>query len=157
MNHELVIGIEERFERRLRKYRQSRFRKLVTSPIAFIESAAMQAVAARRRYGIRVKAETFWGEDMTVVYPDVVSVALRRYGFFEQALTRLMLGTLKPGMTFIDVGAQFGYFTLLARHILGKEGQVHSFEPTPSTFEVLQSNTTGKRSVKVNQTALWFQ
>ena len=53
------------------------------------------------------------------------------YGFFGEGLTRMLLSHLKPEMTFIDVGAQLGYFTLLASWLVGESGHVHSFEPTP--------------------------
>jgi FkbM family methyltransferase len=38
--------------------------------------------------------------------------------------------TLKPGMTMIDVGANFGYFTLMAAKLVGPSGKVWAFEPT---------------------------
>lgn len=39
--------------------------------------------------------------------------------------------TWKPGDTFLDVGANVGYFTLLASRAVGPGGSVHAFEPSP--------------------------
>ena len=91
---------------------------------------------------------------MTVVLPEEVSTALYRYGFYEEGLTRMLIERLKPGMTFFDVGAHFGYYTLLGSSLVGTSGQVHSFEPTPSTFGVLQSNVANNSNIWVNQIAI---
>jgi FkbM family methyltransferase len=45
---------------------------------------------------------------------------------------------LKPGDTFIDVGANIGYISALALSLVGKKGQVHSFEPVPEFFTRLE-------------------
>jgi FkbM family methyltransferase len=43
-------------------------------------------------------------------------------------------------MTFVDVGANWGYFTLLAAHLVGARGRVLSLEPDPRLFATLQEN-----------------
>jgi FkbM family methyltransferase len=58
-------------------------------------------------------------------------------------------------MTFFDVGAHFGYFTLLGAHLVGRGGSVHSFEPTPTTFSVLEANTARLPQVTLNRVAVW--
>jgi FkbM family methyltransferase len=66
-----------------------------------------------------------------------------------------MLKLLRPGDVFIDVGAHFGYFTLLGAWLTQDVGQVHSFEPTPSTFQMLVKNTRDYKVVRLNQLAAW--
>ncbi|MEO0230928.1 MAG: FkbM family methyltransferase [candidate division WOR-3 bacterium] len=67
----------------------------------------------------------------------------------------MILQYLKPGMTFYDVGAHFGYFTLLGSYCVGDKGQVHSFEPTPSAYSILIINAYKKKNVKLNNLALF--
>src|SRR6266566_3930390 len=129
---------------RIRLFDSSRTRKFVMSPYRLGSSRLLTALSRWRAKSIPVKARTFWGEEMTVLYPDGVSAALYQYGFFETGLTRMVVNYLKPGMTFFDVGAHYGYFTLLGSQLVGGAGQVHSFEPTPATFEVLRGNTAGR-------------
>jgi FkbM family methyltransferase len=43
-------------------------------------------------------------------------------------------------MTFVDVGANVGYYTLLASHLVGDSGRVYAFEPNPKTFAYLRKN-----------------
>jgi FkbM family methyltransferase len=47
---------------------------------------------------------------------------------------------LKPGMTFIDVGANVGSYTLVAAQAVGSEGKVVAFEPTQACVEILKHN-----------------
>lgn len=110
-----------------------------------------------RKYQIafKVKGKTFLGDEMFLVYPEFVSVSILRHGYYEEGLTEMVLEKLKHNMTFCDIGAHFGYYSLLASHIVGTGGQVHSFEPTPSTFSMLQENTTEKGNITINNCALY--
>lgn len=47
---------------------------------------------------------------------------------------------LKPGDTFIDVGAHIGFFTLIASVMVGPNGRVLAFEPEPHNFDALRRN-----------------
>ena len=103
----------------------------------------------------REKISTFWSEEMTVIIPEDVSLKLFAYGYFEPGLTGIILEYLNKKDTFIDVGAHFGYFTLLGSYIVGEQGKVHSFEPIPTTYEILESNTIKKSNIKINNFALF--
>ncbi len=61
-------------------------------------------------------------------------------GEYEPETTEEVLRILKPGMTFVDLGAHIGYFTLLAARAVAPTGRVYAFEPEPSTCEVLRHN-----------------
>lgn len=52
-------------------------------------------------------------------------------GAFEPVETAAVRSWLRPGMTFLDVGANFGYFTLLASSLVGEAGRVLAVEPSP--------------------------
>jgi FkbM family methyltransferase len=45
-----------------------------------------------------------------------------------------------PGRIVVDVGAHWGYFTLLAATLCGERGQVFSFEPHPYNYAILGRN-----------------
>ncbi len=47
---------------------------------------------------------------------------------------------LQPGMTFADVGAFNGYFTLIAAKLVGETGSVEAFEPDDDCFDLLVKN-----------------
>jgi FkbM family methyltransferase len=45
---------------------------------------------------------------------------------------------LRPGDTFLDVGAHYGWMSLLACHCVGSRGKVVAFEPSPPLVEFLR-------------------
>jgi FkbM family methyltransferase len=49
----------------------------------------------------------------------------------------IFLNLVRNGDIVFDIGANRGYYTLLFSHLVGKDGQVHAFEPIPPTFEYL--------------------
>ena len=101
------------------------------------------------------KIATFWGDSMTVVLPEVVSDAIAMTGVYEHDLTIAMINVLSPGMTVFDIGAHRGYFTLLASLLVGERGEVHAFEPTPGTFELLKINSSCRKNMIVQQKAVF--
>jgi FkbM family methyltransferase len=69
--------------------------------------------------------------------PMMVQMAMGSYEPAKQAMIRRHL---RPGMTFIDVGANLGYFTLQAARIVGNSGRVIAIEPAPQNFSLLQKS-----------------
>ena len=69
-----------------------------------------------------------------------VSRKLTKYKKYEPIVLGVMETFLKPGMTFIDLGAHVGYFTLQGAFLVGLTGFVYAAEPDPSNFSLLQDN-----------------
>ncbi len=55
--------------------------------------------------------------------------AILEHGQWEPHTTRLLLAAVNPGMRVLDVGANFGWFTLLLAQRVGPTGRVFAFEP----------------------------
>lgn len=111
-------------------------------------------LARRRPPPTMRRARLFFGQTMEVALPEPISEQLFTYGFFDEAVTWLALRSVRPGVTVIDVGAHFGYFTLLFAHLVGPEGKVVAFEPTGSTFDLLRRNAGDSANVTVANLAL---
>ncbi|HJP52188.1 MAG TPA: FkbM family methyltransferase [Pseudomonadales bacterium] len=71
---------------------------------------------------------------------DEVSRILIEEGIWEPYETDLVTRLLKPGQVFIDVGANAGYYSLIASHLVGESGQVVAFEPEQTNFALLSEN-----------------
>jgi FkbM family methyltransferase len=76
-------------------------------------------------------------------------------GIWEPAETLCLEQRLKPGDVFIDIGANAGYFSLIASKLVGSEGKVIAFEPNPSLARALQLNLVRSEAdnVSVEQAA----
>jgi FkbM family methyltransferase len=66
-------------------------------------------------------------------------------GDYEPETARIIGASLKPGDTFIDVGAHIGFFTVLAGRRVGPTGRVIAFEPGPATRARLHANVQHNR------------
>lgn len=58
----------------------------------------------------------------------------------EHDVEATILDLLRPGDVFVDVGANVGYYTILASEIVGDSGRVIAVEPVPETAAVMNSN-----------------
>ena len=61
-------------------------------------------------------------------------------GRYEPQETALLQLLLRPGMTFVDVGANWGYFSLAAAGMVGPSGRVVSVEADPRACRTLRAN-----------------
>jgi FkbM family methyltransferase len=61
-------------------------------------------------------------------------------GEWEHWDTLYFSHAIRPGWTVVDVGSNLGYYALLASRLVGTEGTVFAFEPTPSTYKALLKN-----------------
>jgi FkbM family methyltransferase len=63
-----------------------------------------------------------------------------RFGTTEPAVQEALADALAPGDVFYDLGANVGFFTLIAAKAVGPTGHVHAFEPEPETAAELRAN-----------------
>lgn len=61
-------------------------------------------------------------------------------GDYEPETTNVFVKILKDGDIVLDIGANIGYFSLLARHCVGKDGHIYSFEASPAICKMLIRN-----------------
>lgn len=70
---------------------------------------------------------------------------------YELNVGAAIKSNLSPGSTFFDIGANVGWFTLLATKIVGPSGQVYSFEPSPEIYTRLSENVRALKNVHTFQ------
>jgi FkbM family methyltransferase len=63
-------------------------------------------------------------------------------GIYEPSITAFLAAAIRPEMKIVDIGANMGYFTLVAAAAAGPEGRVYAFEPHPRSYEILQKNVS---------------
>jgi len=70
-------------------------------------------------------------------------------GYYEELETKFVGKILGPGMTMLDIGANRGYYTLLASRRVGPCGRVVAFEPSPRERRFLKCNLVLNRCKNV--------
>ena len=138
----------------------SRKERLKKYPVRSLRNAiARRAIHSSINLGFMkkvVRAKTFWGEKIFI--PSRSAFHLFEKGFFDGEdfrLTGYIINTLREGDVFIDGGANIGWYTMIASDLVGDRGQVHSFEATERTFEILKANVAARKNVRANRLALW--
>ena len=58
-------------------------------------------------------------------------INLMYFNIYELNLMKIMKDNLNKGDVFFDIGANVGYISAVGIGLIGKSGQVHSFEPVP--------------------------
>jgi FkbM family methyltransferase len=69
-----------------------------------------------------------------------ISTQIRDHAIWEPVESSVVLGLLGPGEVFLDLGANIGYYTILASFACGPQGAVYAFEPDPANFDLLERN-----------------
>jgi FkbM family methyltransferase len=67
----------------------------------------------------------------------------------ETEVEDALLHAIQPGDVVYDVGANIGWFSLLAARRVGPTGQVVAFEPAPANVRYIRSNATSNRLANI--------
>jgi FkbM family methyltransferase len=94
-------------------------------------------------------ATTPFGFKVHVQLPNFIQKNIWLTGRWEPFVTECFRSILAPGDTFVDVGANIGYYSLLASRIVGQGGHVYAIEASPTIFALLQKNIALNRAINV--------
>lgn len=83
---------------------------------------------------------TFEGRTFRFSAPVKTAATVRERGGIENGLCRLILEQCSEGAIALDVGANYGFVSLVMAHAVGASGQVHSFEADRDILGGLRTN-----------------
>ncbi|CAG7650979.1 FkbM family methyltransferase [Actinacidiphila bryophytorum] len=100
--------------------------------------------------------ETAVGARFAVDTQDLIQRYLYLFGVWEPRMTQWLRNRLKPGDTFVDVGANIGYFSVLASQLVGPAGRVVAVEASQDFTRRLAQNAklNGCENIRIAQTAV---
>lgn len=79
-------------------------------------------------------------------------------GIGEPEVQQALVDHLRPGMTFYDLGANIGFFSLIAARLVGPQGRVFSFEADPEIAARLRENLFRNQfHAQVVEKAVWSE
>ena len=92
-------------------------------------------------------------DGMVIRFPDSEVAHASSYVLnddFDRGMQQVLHRLLRPGMTFVDVGASVGVLTSLAARLVGGKGRVYAFEPIESLAPFIRAN------VSINAPTTWL-
>ena len=122
----------------------SKWTRLLAHPLKYAHAILhRKLIYATNKKSKEVKTSTFFGKEMTLLLPASTDIYLTggKSHSSEIRLAKFLINNLVAEDCFIDVGAHYGYFTLLAATLVKDKGQVLAFEASKNTFAILHKNT----------------
>lgn len=120
-----------------------KLKRFASSPGKYLQAMLFSKLQYPVTHKSSLKTATlFWGDDMQVLLPAALDIYLTggKTHDSELRLARFLINNLKTSNGFLDIGAHFGYFSLLAAHLVGEKGMVYAIEPSTGTYKVLSGN-----------------
>jgi len=71
------------------------------------------------------------------------------HGKYESPVQEVVSSLLDKGNVFFDIGANIGFFSILAARIVGPTGAVYAFEPVPENASLIEKNAHLNRLDKI--------
>ena len=93
---------------------------------------------AWRQLSVSVSAR--YGAKFDLKLPDSIQTSIFLTGVWEKNISNLISSALRPADIFVDIGANIGWYTIMASKLVGSTGKVFAFEASPSIYNVLLSN-----------------
>lgn len=147
--------LRQRFASRMTYKHAASWRKPFIEPRRFFVNQFRKYGILRPPIGTLCTVKAFHAGDFAVVVGEGVSNDIASYGVFEDELTAAFLRLVQPNQVVVDIGMHIGYFSVLLAQLVGSGGQVHSFEPTPSTRDIALRNVSRFQHVTVHPLAVW--
>lgn len=121
-----------------------RIRRLLNNPVKYTYAILLKnALYPIFQKETLVSCRLFTGRKIKVRLPASTDIYLTggKSHFSEIKLAKFLILNLKNKATFWDIGAHYGYFSLIASEIVGQDGQIIAIEASPTTFKLLKENT----------------
>ncbi|MEZ0359712.1 FkbM family methyltransferase [Mycobacterium sp. SA01] len=132
------------------------FRSALLIPVFAVLSLMLRARTWMGRM-IPLLGRTSFGATLPCRVPDIIGTYIWVFQEWEPDLTRFIASRLGRGDVFVDVGANIGYYTLLAARSMGSGGATVAVEASPAMFDDLRRNVSadqcGDRVRLVNKAA----
>lgn len=134
-------------------FKQNLIKKIIKNPVKFF-IRKIDLKILKRKFAIPLKSKTFWGEKINILNfeQDIYFCGLIGHES-ELRLTKFLIKNITDNSVFFDIGAHHGFYSMLANQLISS-GSIHSFEPSPFHFSILEKNTNKHERTKANNTAI---
>jgi len=125
----------------------SRWSRLFHQPFRYLNAMFFWKLTYNRtKEGSPKRCKTFFNTEMEVILPagmDLYLLGAKSHDS-EIRLAKYFIHTLEEGQRVLDIGTHFGYYALLAHHLVGINGRVIGIEAAPSIWKIANKNAVDK-------------
>ncbi|HMG69063.1 MAG TPA: FkbM family methyltransferase [Chitinophagaceae bacterium] len=135
----------------------SKLTRLLHSPFKYVFAIFYRSFIYKRTGKELLKdALLFFGKKMKILLPSSTDIYLvgGKSHPSETRLAKFLIRNLNEGDHFIDIGAHYGYFSILASQLIGFGGKVFSYEPSSESYQVLLQNSKESGNIMAFQKAV---
>jgi FkbM family methyltransferase len=139
-----------------KKARASKYKKLWNRPLLYPALMVYDYIIyPYTRKSILIQTKTFFGITMKTSLPSGTDIWLHAIKAHDSEIrfAKFLVRHLKEGETFIDVGAHYGYYSLLAEALMGPSGRIYAVEASATSAVILKENTRAYPNITVLQAA----
>jgi len=94
------------------------------------------------------------GQELHILRPILNAYRRISANAYEHNFHSALLAAIKPGDNVWDVGANVGFYTELFANVVGSEGKIIAFEPSPKAFGILRSLAAKRNNILLQNVAL---
>lgn len=135
----------------------SKLGRLMEDPIKYVSTLFFNNITYRLiKKEKAITSPLFFDQQMQLYLPASTDIHLTsgKSHSSEIRLAKLLINTIKEGHCIFDIGAHYGYFTLLASALCQESGQVHAFEAAVPSYKMLDLNTKNISQIMANNMAV---
>lgn len=125
----------------------SRWGRLFHNPFRYLNGMLFWKVQYNVTKKGRIQTcKTFFNSSMEVILPagmDLYLLGAKSHDS-EIRLAKYFIRQIKEGQVVLDIGTHFGYYALLAHHLVGQKGRVIGIEASRSIWKIATKNAVDK-------------
>lgn len=121
----------------------NKVKRLLNNPLKYLYAIGYKSfVYPKKQREQTITTTLFTGRTIKIKLPASTDIYLTggKTHDSEIRLAKFLIKNLKEGNTFWDIGAHYGYFSILASDLIGKSGKIIAIEAAPKTFRILNEN-----------------
>lgn len=130
----------------------SKFNRMLMNPFKYTSAILFRELIYKKtKQEKKVLSRTFFNAKMHLLLPSSTDIYLTggKSHNSEIRLAKFLIDQLENGDIFVDIGAHYGYFSLLASKLVGNSGKIYSFEASPKTYTILEENKMHCENIEI--------
>lgn len=130
----------------------SKWGRLWNNPFRYLNGMLFWKLTYNRtKKGTIKRCTTFFNNSMEVMLPagmDLYLLGAKSHDS-EIRLAKYFIRQIQEGQIVLDIGTHFGYYALLAHHLVGQKGRVIGIEAAPAIWKIATKNAADKSALVI--------